>query len=81
MALALVGLSSHPLPITVRLLEIASSISSSPVSKWDGVEMHVLIHVQRILGKRTEPRSRCFSAQAEILAPADGTQATRWLTN
>lgn len=68
MALALAGLSTYPLPITVRLLGSASSISSSPVSKWHGAEMHVLIHVQRIWGKRTEPRSCCFSSPAEILA-------------
>lgn len=53
---------------TLSLLLSVSSISSSPVSKWDGAEMHVLIHVQRIWGKRTEPRSCCFSSPAGILA-------------
>lgn len=80
MAFPLAGFSTYPLPITVRLLESAGSISSSPVSKWDGVEMHVLIHAQRILGKRTEPHSCCFSSQADP-RPADRPQATCWLTN
>lgn len=60
--------NATPRPIPLRPLESGSYISSSPASRWDRVEMHVLIRAYRLLCKRIERCLCCFSSRGELLA-------------